>query len=118
MTEDGCLFCRIILGQLPAEFVYEDELVVAFRDIQPMAPVHVLVVPRIHIANAGSLGSNDAEILLAMFLSAKVVAEHEGINDPDRGWRLVFNVGPDALNSVAHLHLHILGGRKMTGSLA
>ena len=86
----------------------------AFRDIQPQAPVHVLVVPRRHIAHAGDLTDEHAEDLAAMFSAARAVADSEGIGEPDRGYRLVLNVGKDALNSVPHLHLHVLGGRPMT----
>ena len=86
----------------------------AFRDIQPQAPVHVLVVPRRHIAHAGDLTDEHAEDLAAMFSAARAVADSEGISEPDRGYRLVLNVGKDALNSVPHLHLHVLGGRPMT----
>jgi histidine triad (HIT) family protein len=112
-----CLFCGIVAGDVPAEIVHQDERTVAFRDIHPAAPVHVLVVPRRHIDNAASVSPADAHDLVALITAARVVAEAEGIAAPDRGYRLVFNVGPDALNSVDHLHLHVLGGRLMTGSL-
>ncbi|MGH9109517.1 MAG: histidine triad nucleotide-binding protein [Acidimicrobiales bacterium] len=109
-----CLFCRIVAGELPAEVVYSTDRTVAFRDIEPVAPVHVLVVPRRHIENAGALTAEHAEDLSAMLDAAQHVAEAEGIADAERGYRLVFNVGPDALNSVPHLHLHVIGGRAMT----
>ncbi len=104
-----CLFCRIVAGDIPAEVVHSTELAVAFRDLNPQAPVHVLVVPRRHIDNAGVLEPGDAEALGGVFVAARQVAESEGI--ADRGYRLVFNVGEDASNSVPHLHLHVLGGR-------
>jgi len=112
-----CLFCGIVAGEVPADIVYEDDRVVAFKDIQPMAPVHVLVVPRRHIDNAASVTEDHAGDLVAMVLAARSVAESAGIGGSERGYRLVFNVGPDALNSVPHLHLHVLGGRTLTGSL-
>jgi histidine triad (HIT) family protein len=111
-----CLFCSIVAGEVPADVVRTDERTVAFRDINPQAPVHVLVVPKRHIANAGSVMEADADDVVALLTAARAVAEAEGIAGEDRGYRLVFNVGPDALNSVPHLHLHVLGGR-LLGSL-
>ncbi len=110
-TAEECLFCRIVAGQVPADVVRTDDRTVAFRDINPAAPVHVLVVPRRHLVNAGTVVAEDAEDLAAMVVAARAVADAEGIGGDDRGYRLVFNVGPDALNSVPHLHLHVLGGR-------
>jgi histidine triad (HIT) family protein len=109
-----CLFCKILAGELPADVVYEDERVLAFRDISPQAPTHVLVIPRQHIDHAGVVGVDDAETVVAMLLGAQEVAQLEGIDGPDRGFRLIMNVGPDGQNSVPHLHLHVLGGRSMT----
>lgn len=106
-----CLFCKIISGEIPSTMVYEDDLVVAFRDIVPVAPTHVLIVPRRHIVDAGTLEPGDLGALGAMFLASRVIAEHEGVSGS--GYRLVFNVGEDAGNSVAHLHLHLLGGRTL-----
>jgi histidine triad (HIT) family protein len=106
-----CLFCSIVAGDVPADIVRTDELTVAFRDINPQAPLHVLVVPRRHIVNASAVGDDDAREVTALLTAAKDVAEAEGVAGEDRGYRLVFNVGPDALNSVPHLHLHVLGGR-------
>jgi len=108
---DDCLFCGIVTGSVPAEIVRRDERTVAFRDINPQAPVHVLVVPTRHIVNAGTVGVDHASDLAALFVAARAVADAEGIGGGDRGYRLVFNVGPDALNSVPHLHAHLLGGR-------
>ena len=107
----GCLFCDIVAGDVPAEVVWTDERTVAFRDINPQAPTHVLVVPKRHVVNAAVVTSADAEDVAALLVAAKAVADAEGFGGPDRGYRLVFNVGPDALNSVDHLHLHVLGGR-------
>ena len=112
-----CLFCSIVSGDVPAEVVHSDERTVAFRDIHPVAPVHVLVVPRRHIENAAAVDVDDADDVVALFTAARAVAEAEGIGSTTRGYRLVLNVGPDALNSVPHLHLHVLGGRTMSGAL-
>jgi histidine triad (HIT) family protein len=101
-------------GEVPADVVHATDRTVAFRDIEPQAPVHVLVVPRRHVDHAGALTEEHAEDLAAMFAAARAVAEAEGIAGPERGYRLVLNVGKDALNSVPHLHLHVIGGRQMT----
>lgn len=108
---DGCLFCGIVAGDVPADIVRSDERTVAFRDISPQAPVHVLIVPRRHIEHAGAVGPEDAGEVTALLVAARAVADAEGIGGKDRGYRLVCNVGPDALNSVPHLHMHLLGGR-------
>jgi histidine triad (HIT) family protein len=94
--------------------VHSTDRAVAFRDIDPQAPVHVLVVPRRHIAHAGDLTPEDASELSELFAAARAVAAVEGIDGADRGYRLVMNVGADAQNSVPHLHLHVIGGRSMT----
>ncbi len=110
---DGCLFCGIVAGDVPAEVVWSDDHTVAFRDINPAAPVHVLVVPRRHITNAAEVTPEHAVEVAALFAAARAVADAEGVGGPDRGYRLVANVGPDALNSVPHLHLHVLAGRRL-----
>ncbi|MDA8360066.1 MAG: histidine triad nucleotide-binding protein [Actinomycetota bacterium] len=110
----ACLFCDVVAGKVPAEVVRSTEKVVAFRDINPTAPVHVLVVPRRHIENAAALELEDAEEVAEMLVTAREVANDEGIASSDRGYRLVMNVGSDAMNSVPHLHLHVIGGRAMT----
>jgi histidine triad (HIT) family protein len=106
-----CLFCRIVAGDIPADVVRTDERTVAFRDINPQAPTHVLVVPKRHVENASVVTAEDGDDVAALLVAAKAVADAEGFGGADRGYRLVFNVGPDALNSVHHLHLHVLGGR-------
>ncbi|HVB92806.1 MAG TPA: histidine triad nucleotide-binding protein [Acidimicrobiales bacterium] len=108
---DDCLFCGIVAGEVPADIVRSDDRTMAFRDIAPQAPVHILIIPRRHITNASMVTAADAEDVTALLLAAQEVAAAEGIAGEDRGYRLVFNVGPDALNSVPHLHLHLLGGR-------
>lgn len=109
-----CLFCGILAGTISSEVIYENDDVIAFRDVAPQAPTHVLVVPRRHVENAGTLTEEDADLVGALILGAQRVAELEGIEHPDRGYRLVMNVGADAMNSVPHLHLHVLGGRALT----
>ena len=106
-----CIFCGIVAGEVPSREVLSTDTTYAFRDINPAVPCHVLVVPRVHIPNAAHLGPEHGEILAQMVLTAQAVAEKEGIERS--GYRLVFNVGDDALNTVHHLHLHVLGGRRM-----
>jgi histidine triad (HIT) family protein len=105
-----CLFCRLAAGEVPARLVHEDERVLAFHDVNPQAPVHVLVIPREHVENAHEL--EDGELLARVFQVARKVADEQGISDG--GYRLVFNVGDDAGQSVPHAHLHVMGGRRMT----
>ena len=106
-----CLFCRIVAGELPSTEVLTSEHSYAFRDLNPGAPTHVLVVPKTHVTDAAALEVAHAEVLADMFVTANAVAAAEGL--AHRGYRLVFNVGADSGNSVPHLHLHVLGGRPM-----
>ncbi|MCU1495065.1 MAG: HIT-like protein [Acidimicrobiaceae bacterium] len=108
----GCPFCQIVSGELAASIVWETDLVVAFRDIAPAAPIHVLLVPREHLPDALSLGESHADLLVDLAVVARSVAEAEGV--ASSGFRLVFNVGDDGGNTVSHLHMHLLGGRPMT----
>lgn len=108
---DDCLFCKIADGRIPSDRVYEDDEVVAFRDIDPQAPVHVLVIPRRHIESADALAAADAATVMAMFAAAQRVARALGV--AESGYRLVTNIGADAGQSVPHLHLHLLGGRSL-----
>jgi histidine triad (HIT) family protein len=110
-ASNDCLFCKILAGDIPSDTVAETEHTYAFRDIQPTAPTHVLVIPRDHIENAGALTADHAAVLAEVFTTAQTVARQEGI--ADSGYRLVFNVGKDAFNSVPHLHLHVIGGRQL-----
>ena len=107
----SCLFCRIADGDVPSTRVHEDELVVAFRDIAPQAPTHILLIPRTHIASAADLGDADAALLGRLFAVAADLARSEGV--ADAGYRLVSNVGDAGGQSVPHLHLHLLGGRPL-----
>ncbi len=109
-----CLFCRILAGEIPSDEVASSEHGYAFRDIAPAAPTHVLVIPRVHIESADAVGAEHAQIVADLFALAQRVAELEDVRPPERGYRIVMNVGPDALNSVPHLHMHVLGGRGMT----
>jgi histidine triad (HIT) family protein len=113
-----CLFCKIVAGDLPSEIVHETDTTVAFNDIHPAAPLHVLVVPRRHIDDASTISTEDGLVLADMLLAARAVADGAGLASPDRGYRLVFNIGPDAMNSVPHLHLHVLGGQPLKGHFA
>lgn len=106
-----CLFCRIGAGEIPAEVVWEGEDVIAFRDIEPVAPTHVLVIPRAHHASAASLAAEDPGLLARVVSAAGAVAEAEGI--AQSGYRVVSNVGPDAGQQVFHVHLHVLGGENL-----
>lgn len=103
-----CLFCRIVSREISADIVAENDAALAFRDINPVAPIHVLVIPKRHEANAVALALADAEAISEVFRLAGQVAREEGL---DNGYRTVFNTGADALQTVFHVHLHLLGGR-------
>jgi len=107
-----CLFCAIASGGIPADVVYSDADVVAFRDIAPQAPVHVLVIPRVHHATAAALAASDAALAGRLLDVAGAVAAQEGV--ADSGYRVVTNTGEGAGQSVAHVHFHVLGGRDLT----
>lgn len=106
-----CLFCRIATGEIPAQVVFDNEHVVAFRDVDPQAPVHVLVIPRAHIGGVGDAAEDRRELLGELLLAATEVARREGV--AGSGYRLVINNGRDANQTVPHLHVHVLGGRHM-----
>lgn len=106
-----CLFCKIASGEIDADFVLESENIVAFRDINPAAPTHVLVIPKEHIASADDLTVSHGELLGEIFEAMSSISRSEGI---ERGHRIVTNVGPEAGQSVHHLHFHLLGGRTMS----
>jgi len=110
-ADPNCIFCRIIAGSIPSTQVYRDDDVIAFRDRNPQAPTHVLVIPRRHIAGINAPEAADGPVLAAMVRAANAVARAEGI--AESGFRLVWNVGHDAGQSVYHLHLHLLGGRPL-----
>jgi len=104
-----CLFCRIIRGEIPARKAAEDELVLAFHDIAPRSPTHVLVIPKVHIASAAELSEDDAPLLGRLFATLAGIAREAGIEE--RGYRIVSNVGAWGGQSVDHLHFHLMGGR-------
>lgn len=106
-----CLFCEIVAGNVPSDVVLEDENTFAFRDLNPAAPTHVLVVPREHVDDFGALGPEHADLLGALVSATQRVAEHEGIAED--GYRVVANIGRHGGMTVGHLHLHVLGGRPL-----
>jgi histidine triad (HIT) family protein len=108
---DDCIFCKIVAGEIPADLVYEDDAVIAFRDLNPQAPTHVLVIPRRHIATLNDLGPEDADIMGRLFLAAREIAAREGF--AEAGYRTVVNCNEAGGQSVFHIHLHLLGGRMM-----
>ena len=111
----NCLFCKIIAGEIPSTKVYEDELVLAFRDISPMAPTHILVIPKTHIPSVAGITGENSGVVAHIFEVIPAIAEKEGLTN---GYRVVSNCGPDAGQTVPHLHFHILGGRELTVNMA
>lgn len=110
MTLDpNCLFCRIITGEIASEIVFRNESVVAFNDIAPQAPTHVVLVPTIHVENAGELAASSPIICAALFTASAQIAVERGLT----GYRSIFNTGAEAGQSVFHAHLHLLGGRSL-----
>lgn len=110
-----CLFCKIIAGEIPSSKVYEDDKVYAFRDINPQAPVHVLVVPKEHIAGADSITADNSSAVAAVFEAIPKIADLEGLTN---GYRVITNCGEDGCQSVRHLHFHLVGGKKLPESMA
>jgi histidine triad (HIT) family protein len=107
-----CLFCKVIAGEIPGNFVHKDELMVAFKDINPQAPLHLLLVPRRHIATLNDLSVDDDGLVGAMFRRAAALAKEHGYDQ--RGYRTVFNCNREAGQTVFHIHLHLLAGRGLT----
>jgi histidine triad (HIT) family protein len=112
MAGDNCIFCKIVAGEIPAAKVYEDERAVAFRDINPQAPTHALVIPRAHVASLNEAGEADEALLGHLLVVAARVAREAG--HAEGGYRTVINTGPDAGQTVFHVHVHVLGGRALT----
>ena len=112
MSEEACLFCRIVAGEIPADVVLETEDVLAFRDIAPKAPTHVLVIPKAHLVSLGDASDDDHALLGAVMIAARDVAASEGLLED--GFRTVLNSGRDGGQEVLHLHAHVLGGRSLT----
>ena len=112
MSADDCLFCNIAKGNIPADVIYENDAVLAFRDINPQAPLHALVIPRTHIATINDIERDHAADIGELYLAAARIAREEGVADD--GYRVVMNCNAGAGQTVFHLHLHVLGGRQMT----
>ncbi|MCM1299186.1 MAG: histidine triad nucleotide-binding protein [Firmicutes bacterium] len=111
---ENCLFCKIIAGEIPSSKVYEDDEVLAFKDINPMAPVHILIIPKDHIDGADKLNEENSTVVNKIFTVAAKLAEEFHL---DNGFRIVTNVGEDGGQTVRHLHFHLLGGQKLNTSL-
>ena len=112
---NDCLFCKIIAGVIPSKNVYEDESVYAFYDIAPQAPVHILGIPKTHIASADEVTAETANLVAAVFTAIPKIAENAGL---ENGYRVITNVGEDGCQSVKHLHFHLLGGKKLSENMA
>lgn len=107
----SCIFCKIVQGQIPSEIVYEDDNVIAFRDVNPQAKVHILIVPKKHINPMIEINEKQAKVMSDIFLAAKAIAGRQKIGG--RGFRMIMNVGSDAGQEIEHLHVHLLGGEKL-----
>lgn len=112
---ENCLFCKIVKGDIPSTKVYEDELVLAFRDIAPMAPTHILMIPKTHIGSVNEVNAENAAVVAHIFTLIPKIAAAEGL---ENGYRVVSNCGSDAGQSVHHLHFHILGGKPLSLEMA
>ena len=110
-----CIFCKIVAGQIPSDVVFTDDKVIAFRDISPMAPVHLLIIPREHIASLNDITEQQTVLIGHMAQVAKQLAKQQGI--ATKGYRVVINCGPQGGQVVPHLHMHLLGGRELSGGL-
>ncbi len=111
-TQPDCIFCKIVAGELPASIVYQDAQMVVFRDIAPKAEVHLLAIPRKHIASLDDLAANDAELIAHMMLKLPELAREQGLTD---GYRTIINTGAGGGQVVFHLHIHLLGGKRLPG---
>lgn len=108
--DETCLFCRIVAGEIPSDKLHESDSILAFRDVDPKAPTHVLLIPKEHIRDLSEVTDDHGDVLADLVQAAAHLADTEGLSG---GWRLVANVGPDAGQSVLHLHFHLLGGRQL-----
>ena len=108
---ENCLFCKIVAGEIPSTKVYEDEKILAFRDIAPMAPVHILVIPKMHIGSVAEISEENSAVVAHIFEAIAKIAKAEGLTD---GYRVVSNCGDHGGQTVHHLHFHILGGQKLS----
>ena len=107
-----CLFCKIIEGEIPADIVYEDDHFLAFNDINPIAPIHILIIPKEHIPTLNNIDEKHTQTMGEIFLAVKKIAQDKGISES--GYRTIFNCNKDAQQTVFHIHLHLIAGRKMT----
>ncbi len=107
-----CIFCKIVVGEIPSDTVYQDEEIIAFRDINPQAPVHIIIIPRKHIASLSDLSESESALVGRMVAVANRLAKDEGI--ADKGYRVVINCGKEGGQLVPHLHLHLVGGRQLS----
>ena len=105
-----CIFCKIVQNEISSKKIYEDEEIIAFNDLAPQAPVHVLIIPKVHIKSADEINNKNKDVIGKIFMVASKIAKEKGLND---GYRIVNNCGEDGGQSVQHLHFHLLGGRKM-----
>jgi histidine triad (HIT) family protein len=113
--DEGCLFCRIVAGEIASDVVYQDQEVLAFRDINPQAPKHIIIIPRVHIASLAELTDERQGLMGRLIVLASELARKEGI--AGRGYRLAINCGPEGGQIIPHLHLHLIGGRKLNDQL-
>jgi len=111
-VSQGCIFCKIVAGEMSSSFIYQDDEVTAFKDINPQAPSHILIVPNKHIGSVGDASGEDQAVLGKLLLAAAQIAQEKGV--ANRGYRLVINTGVDGGQSVSHLHVHLLAGRQMS----
>jgi histidine triad (HIT) family protein len=116
MVDHECLFCKIVRREIPADILRDSERVLAFRDLQPQAPTHILLIPKEHVSSVSDISDAHAATLVDVMQAATHLAHTEGI--ADSGWRLITNVGPDAGQSIFHLHFHLLGGRPLALPIA
>lgn len=112
----SCIFCKIANKEIPSNYVYETENLVAFRDLNPQAPVHILIVPKMHITSMNDINSENSGIIAEIFETVNIIAEQEGIKES--GYRVISNCGDDGCQSVKHLHFHLVGGKKLSETLS
>ncbi|MCI9087489.1 MAG: histidine triad nucleotide-binding protein [Clostridia bacterium] len=113
---EDCIFCKIIKGEIPSEKVYEDDEILAFKDIQPTAPIHILIIPKKHITNLMKVAPEDSKLMGKIVEAMQKVSKQLGVDE--KGFRIISNCGPDSGQEVMHLHFHLLAGRKMGPKIA
>ena len=110
-----CIFCKIVSGEIPSKKAYEDDKILAFHDVNPQAPVHILVIPKAHIPSVDGINEENSEVIASIFENIPEIAKETGLSN---GYRVISNCGDDACQSVKHLHFHILGGRQLSEQMA